>query len=142
MRWLLLSCFTTIVFYFGCKDQITAPTIVERIYQLGKCNGSGLNKTLSADCFNYTFKDKLILDFCVQGNCCPDSNRFTFTHNIQNDQISIFITDIEQNLCKCNCSYVIHAEISNLKYDKYNVYCFQNKNGTNTILYNTIIQKN
>jgi hypothetical protein len=73
--------------------------------------------------FTYTFKQNLILDFSAAGNCCPDSNRFVVSQEIRNDTVLVTIIDTARNLCRCMCSYMIHAQWNNLPLDSYIVRC-------------------
>lgn len=122
----LLIAVMSLIAFFNCKDEITFSEVRANIFQDGKCRGSALSKTSVADsCFNYIFSNKLSLDFCVIGNCCPDSNRFTSSYSVTDSEIVIRIKDIEPNLCKCICKYMMHAEIVKLRNDWYTVKCIQ-----------------
>lgn len=110
----------------SCSDN-SADTLGEvtfEAYQVGGCCGNSLAKAAYLDsCFSYSFDDILEIDFCLSGNCCPDSNRFITDYTISSDTIYIIATDIEENLCKCICPYQIHLEFTNLEYDKYVFRC-------------------
>jgi len=73
--------------------------------------------------FTYSFTDKLIVDFCVSGNCCPDENRFRTSSNILGDSIIVTVADTAQNLCKYICNYIIHGEFEQLPKDRYFIKC-------------------
>ena len=124
-----------------CKDEISSPEVEASIYQKGKCIGSGLAKSVADSCFNYSFSQKLSLEFCVTGNCCPDSARFITNYEIAHDTIKIFVKDIEQNLCRCVCKYLIHAEFSYLNLSSMVVNCYQIADGKSQLLYNRKISK-
>ena len=72
----------------SCSDEgptNTQETQVEfSSYQIPGCNyPSPLGKiSLQDSCFSYSFNDTLKIDFCVLGNCCPDSNRFVTDYKI------------------------------------------------------------
>ncbi len=122
----LLITFLAIVVLFSCKDEITYSEVNAKIIQDGKCRGSALSKSSATDsCFSYIFTNTLTIDFCVIGNCCPDSNRFTSSYSVTDSEIVIRIKDIAPNLCKCICKYIIHAEITELRNDRYTVKCIQ-----------------
>ena len=93
-------------------------------YQIGGCNHNSLGKASFDDsCFVYSFDDTLKIDFCVVGNCCPDSNRFVADYKIKSDTLFVTVTDTSANLCHCNCNYTFHLEFSGLENDKYLFYC-------------------
>jgi len=123
---ILLIAFLSTVVFFSCKDEITFSEVSANIFQDGKCRGSALSKSSAADsCFSYTFSNTLIIDFCVIGNCCPDSNRFTSSYSVTDSEIVIRIKDVAPNLCKCICKYMMHAEIAELRNDHYTIKCIQ-----------------
>ncbi len=96
-------------------------------YQDGGCNGSSsLKKTIIDSCFSYSFTDTLKIDFCVYGNCCPDSNRFVTTYKLNSDTINVTVVDTAEHLCRCICSYKIHIELSGLTSNQYFFYCSYN----------------
>ena len=76
---------------------------------------------LSTD--RYNFKDTLIIEFCVGGNCCPDSFRFASEINIISDTIFVSVVDTADNLCYCDCLYKMHLEINGLSENEYLFYC-------------------
>lgn len=116
----------SLIAFFCCKDEITSSEVRANIFQDGKCRGPALSKSSTADsCFSYTFTNNLTIDFCVIGNCCPDSNRFTSSYSVTDSAIIIRIKDTAPNLCKCICTYMIHAEITGLRNDWYTVKCIQ-----------------
>ncbi len=85
---------------------------------------SSLAKVSNNDsCFDYIFTDTLKIDFCVSGNCCPDSQRFFSEIYIKSDTIFVSVVDTAENLCYCICKYKIHLEISGLSEDQYVFYC-------------------
>lgn len=93
-------------------------------YQIPGCNNSSLPKTaLNDSCFAYSFNDTLNIDFCVIGNCCPDSNRFVIDYEIKSDTIFVSVADTAANLCRCICSYTIHLRLDDLPKERYLFYC-------------------
>ena len=131
---LLISVIASLIF-LSCKNELVSSAVEVNIYQKGKCMGSGLSKLTSDSCFSYSFKENLVIDFCVTGNCCPDSNRFITSNNISNDTIKIFIKDVAPNLCRCTCKYLIHGEFSNLTSKELVINCYQWDGAKQQILY-------
>lgn len=94
-------------------------------HQIAGCNNSNSLEKINFynSCFNYTFDESLKIDFCVYGNCCPDSNRFIIEQNIKSDTIYVTVSDTAANLCNCLCNYKIHLELTGLQNDQYIFYC-------------------
>lgn len=93
-------------------------------YQAGSCRGSSaLEKPIIDSCFSYSFTNILKIDFCVSGNCCPDTNRFVITYELNSDTINVTVVDTAQHLCRCICNYKIHVEITGLSNNNYFFYC-------------------
>lgn len=95
-------------------------------YQAGGCNNEvSLAKkgSFNDSCFTYSFRDTLKIDFCVWGNCCPDSNRFDTNYKISSDTLYVTVKDTAANLCRCECNYIVHVEMTGLPNDKYLFYC-------------------
>ncbi len=112
----------------SCSNEISTNTENEAInfisYQVGACNGSSsLEKVVRDSCFSYSFYDTLKIDFCVSGNCCPDTNRFVTTYKLNSDTINVTVVDTAGHLCKCICNYKIHIELSGLTNNHYFFYC-------------------
>jgi hypothetical protein len=115
-----------IVTAFSCKARSTDPEDQPTSFThlSSKCITHGLAKGTGLDSlFTYSFTDKLLIDFSVFSNCCPDSNRFAVTYAIAADTIVIAVADTAQNLCRCICTYMIHAEFAGLQRDHYVVRC-------------------
>lgn len=130
------------LFLVGCNEKSTEVETFVKIFQLGKCNSYNLTKVTSDSlCFDYKFDKFLILNFCVKGNCCPDSNRFVFNYIIKENEINIFVDDVAPNLCKCICTYTIHTEITGLTNQKYLVSCFIKNNDDYVVLHKREIVK-
>jgi len=130
------------ILFVSCSENnlIDNKTDIEfKSYQIGGCNNSAsLEKIAFSDsCFDYTFNDTLKINFCVYGNCCPDSNRFSVEQIIKSDTIYVTVTDTAANLCKCICNYKIHFELTGLQKDQYVFYC----NFNNIITYSEILEK-
>jgi len=121
--------FVSLIYLISCSDNNPTQTVEEEIkfisYQIPGCNSSNSfkKKSLQDSCFDYSFNDTLKVDFCVLGNCCPDSNRFATDYRINLDTIFVTVLDTAQNLCRCICNYVIHIELSGLSNDNYLFFC-------------------
>lgn len=124
---LIMAVCSIVLLCFSCREKSANPGPegpVSFSYQSGKCLGHDLPKSAVSDSsFNYSFSDKLVIDFSVTANCCPDSNRFTVSSFPGPDTIVVAVIDTAQNLCKCLCPYTIHAEFGNLTNDHYVICC-------------------
>lgn len=121
-----------------CKESSVTPEVKATLYQINGCQpslGKKANNLLNDSCFQYTFFDKLTIDFCVNGNCCPDKNRFLITNKIFKDTITITVKDTADNLCRCTCNYIIHGEFESLNYNSYVIKCLADKNQNYKLLY-------
>ncbi len=140
-KYVLLITVSIILIFFSCENSV----IIEQkafIYQLPGCRTEGLLKTNYADfdsCFNYTFNQNLIVEFCVIGNCCPNENRFVTKYNIYGDSIFIAVKDTAANLCRCICNYIIRGEFQNLRYNEYVVKCIRDED--NNIIYTQTVRR-
>ncbi len=93
-------------------------------YYSSKCLQKGLMPKTDVDSiFTYSFTTSLILDFSVQANCCPDSNRFFISHSVVSDTITVLVSDTAGNNCRCICPYIVHTEFKNLPGDHYIICC-------------------
>lgn len=131
------------VIFNSCETELSPETKIS-LYQVGGCQsnaGSSLQKNYSDSCFSYSFFDKLSIDFCVTGNCCPEKNRFLITSTVVNDSIFIAVADTADELCDCICNYIIHGEFESLPLDKYFVKCFSNDEVPQHILYTEIVKR-
>jgi len=112
---------------FSCKDKSTNPETQSTISfssQSSKCLSHGLAKSSGLDSvFTYSFTQSLIIDFSVNANCCPDSNRFNISNIIRADTLIVSVADTARSLCHCICLYMIHVEFGNLPNDHYVVRC-------------------
>jgi hypothetical protein len=124
MRWIIVImaalCLT-------CQNKQTstveAQDITTSFKQQPGCIGSGADQLFKMSCFDYSFQTNLNVDFCLPGNCCPDSNRYALTINVIDDTIQCAVVDTAANLCRCMCNYVLHTEITGLAKDKYVFHC-------------------
>lgn len=132
---LLLSLSTFLL--LTCTDRSSNPgnqPIQASLYQVGGCQSHGLDKVVSGDsCLSYQFKDKLVADFCLVGNCCPDSNRFELSYEISHDTIFVAVADTAERLCNCFCYYTARAEFDNLPLNHYMFYCTRADDGDRVI---------
>ena len=112
-------------------------------FQIPGCRAPGLIKAKGIEeypCFKYNFTDTLRIEFCVSGNCCPDSFRFASEINIISDTIFVSVVDTAENLCYCDCLYKMHLEITGLPENKYLFYC-DFESHTETFKYREYINK-
>lgn len=115
---LLVVIFLTVS---GCSDKGTEPEAgTYLLYQIPGCGNAGLSKASPFDsCFEYTFGGDLDVSWCLPANCCPDTQRFALSSTILYDEIIVAVRDTARQLCRCNCSYSIHASYSGLPFDRY-----------------------
>lgn len=133
---LLLTIMIAVFSILKCSDEVVQSTLKSSFYQVKGCNKVALGKvTGESPCFNYTFNEKLVLEFCVSGNCCPDSNRFETRALVEKDTITITVKDIAPNLCKCMCNYFVHGEIESLQAESYTVKCLLDEGSSFKLLY-------
>ncbi len=133
---IIFSLFCLLLFCTGCADSTEPDDGNTVFYQNPGC----VNKAAVLDsCFSYTFTDKLVVEFCVEGNCCPDSNRFIFTQDITADTINITVTDIEANLCRCFCNYLLHYESAGLPLNSYQYNVYVRHGSGITLLYSNLV---
>jgi len=147
-----LALLVFIFFLFTCSEDDTITNAENNISfsykQVSGCNGNvnQLAKSSYTDsCFAYTFNDKLTVDFCVYGNCCPDSQRFVADYRINSDTIFVEVVDTAKSLCYCLCNYTVHIELSGLQNDKYLFYCnFPTKDSVHygELYYREYVQRN
>ena len=114
--------------FTSCSEKSITETgdadVVFSSHQISGCNNSGLSKTTINDsCFAYSFNDTLKIDFCLPGNCCPDSQRFVSDYRINSDTIFVSVVDTAADLCYCICNYTIHAKLLGLTKDNYLFVC-------------------
>jgi hypothetical protein len=111
----------------SCGEKSTDPDSQSSISfssRYSKCLSSGLLKSSRLDSvFTYSFTDSLVIDFSVNANCCPDSNRFAVTESAGTDTLVISVADTAGNLCYCICTYMVHTSFENLPNDHYVVRC-------------------
>lgn len=125
---LRLMLFLFVIYNLSCSEDSLTKSSSQEVkfvsYQVGGCNHNSLGKTADNDsCFAYSFTDTLKIDFCVLGNCCPDTNRFVTNYEINSDTLVVSVSDTAANLCHCICNYTIRLEIAGLENDRYLFYC-------------------
>jgi len=124
---LISFAFLLVLYILSCSENSPTENPEKQVefssYQISGCNNGGLLKVDASDsCFFYSFNDTLKIDFCLWGNCCPDSQRFKTDYKISSDTIFIAVQDTAISECFCNCGYIIHVEFSGLPEDKYLFY--------------------
>ena len=105
----------------SCKEKSTAPETTADIVFSGystTCLSHGISK-VSVDSLVYSFTDSLVIDYLIEANCCPNSNRFILGYGINLDTLTIQIADTGRSECNCVCSYNTHFVFSNLSDDHY-----------------------
>lgn len=111
----------------SCTDNSPRPgelQIGAKSRQISKCIKVVLSgRSIADSSFGCRFGDTLCVHFLLSGNCCPDSNRFTFLHHVSNDTLYVDAIDTERHLCNCICNYLIRAEFVNLPLDRYTFIC-------------------
>lgn len=131
----IVSLCVIIITYSCLDDPLTSQNTVI-LQQIPGCQKNKLDKLSSGDsCFSYTFGKNLDLQFCVSGNCCPDSNRYVLSSKFSYDTLEIAVKDTADNLCKCLCVYFIKAQFENLMKDRYIIKCVQEDIIDNKVLY-------
>jgi hypothetical protein len=107
------------------------------------CLYSGIAKGSYPDSvFTYSFSDSLVVDFSVTANCCPDSSRFSISSIAGSDTLVVAVADTAQNLCRCYCLYMAHAEFKNLAKDHYIIRCtLSNSAGANQVIHQVPVKR-
>lgn len=138
-----------IIFIFGflilnsCGEELS-PDTKTILYQKGGCQSSTLREEKLSkrdSCFSYSFTDKLTIEFCVSGNCCPEENRFLLAHRLVKDSIIIAVKDTAENLCRCVCGYTIAAEFESPALNRYYVKCILTGEQEQDLLYSEIVSR-
>jgi len=147
-KMILFILFLAIFVNFRCSENSVKPQPLDEnvkitAYQIPGCLDDGLKMTGLDTCFTYDFGDTLKIEFCVNGNCCPDSNRFVTEVNLQNDTIFVAVTDTAKDGCYCICKYIVHLDVDGLQKDKYLFYCDfpPPLSGADTLKYRETIRK-
>jgi hypothetical protein len=129
--------------YSGCSKSVSPDNAGVRIEQMPGCKSGQLGKgSLATDsCFTYQFTNALDVFFCASANCCPDSNRFSIRNEIRGDTIFVTIADTAAHLCRCNCTYMLHAEFHDLPKDRYVFFCSREDYSSLAVLYSVTVQR-
>jgi hypothetical protein len=127
----------------GCDKSVGPESDQTRIVQMPGCKSGQLGKSsVSSDsCFTYQFHDALDVYFCASGNCCPDTNRFLIKHETRSDTILVTIADTAAHLCRCSCTYMLHAEFQNLPGDQYQFVCQREDYSSTLVLYSALVRR-
>ncbi len=126
----------------GCTGSTEPITADVTSFQLPGCVSQLRLHATSDSCFTYDFQTALVVDFCANGNCCPDSARFSFAHRITSDSVIVTIVDTAANLCHCTCRYLLHTEYPFLPADRYLYVCRQQYDTAHVILYSEWVTRN
>jgi hypothetical protein len=137
LRSLVLLFIVATLIQSDCSKSVIPENDQTLIVQIPGCKSRLLVKgSQSVDsCFTYQFHDALIVDFCASANCCPDTNRFLIRHEMRSDTISVTIADTAAALCRCVCTYLLHAEFRDLSGDRYVFVCKRQDDSSKAILY-------
>lgn len=92
-------------------------------------------------CFSYEFHEALTVDFCADGNCCPDSQRFAFTSAFLHDTIMVTIADTAAQLCRCTCPYVLRMTFNALPGNEYLFLCMREDSAGQAVIYSQLLQR-
>lgn len=123
---LIASIFVVLLIFWNCNDKsVNNDSETSASYKQGKCGESFLKGNASGtdSVFSYSFDSKLVIDFSVNANCCPDSGRFSVTHLFASDTLTIVVADTAIKGCHCICPYMIEAEFGDLSDNSYLVIC-------------------
>jgi hypothetical protein len=131
------------LFNSGCSKSVSPDNAGIRIEQMPGCKSGQLGKGSHAtdSCFTYQFTNALDVYFCASANCCPDSNRFSIRNEIRSDTIFVTIADTAAHLCRCNCTYMLHAEFHDLPKDRYVFLCSREDYSSLALLYSVTVQR-
>ena len=127
------------VLLMACNNSTQPETPTAMLFQAQGCLPQSTVKAAAPACFSYWFDDVLLVEFCTEGNCCPNSNRFRFSSEIRTDTIFVTVADTAANLCRCTCTYMLHAGFRDLEFDSYVFICMKDDK---SLLYSERVQRN
>jgi hypothetical protein len=119
----------------GCDEPTDPTTPTVAAFQVAGCLAASIGVAYTDTCFQYNFGERLLVRFCATGNCCPDSNRFSFRHRISRDTIYVTIADTAAQSCRCFCSYALLMEFNGLERSSYVFLCSREDYSSQSILY-------
>ncbi len=127
----------------GCSKSVSPEDDQTRIVQIPGCKSGQLGKSSQStdSCFTYQFHDALVVYFCATANCCPDTDRFLIRHQTRSDTILVTIADTAAHLCRCSCTYMLHAEFHNLPGDHYVFVCQREDYSSRLVLYSELVHR-
>jgi hypothetical protein len=142
-RWSVVLAIGVLALLIPTCEQSTDPRGADvTAFQVPGC-GNHLGKTAVNDsCFSYQFHDALVVEFCMNANCCPDSNRFSFRHMVSHDTIMVSVSDTAAHLCRCICNYVLHMEFPGLPGDNYVFFCTRQDYSDRVVFYSERVRRN
>lgn len=123
----------------ACDNSTGPETPAVFMFQAEGCRAQSGLKWAASACFSYRFDDIFIVDFCAEGNCCPNSNRFKFASEIRTDTIFVTVADTAANECRCVCTYMLRAGFRDLELDSYVFIC---RREDESLLYSERLQRN
>lgn len=126
-----------------CTDKSSDPGSLEPGASLRQIKGCFSLPSLAGfaytdSCFSCQFGDTLSIEFCLSGNCCPDSNRFALAYQVRSDTILVAAADTAEHLCRCICNYHIRAEFTNLRLNHYLFVCTRSDDGAKVYYAETV----
>jgi hypothetical protein len=143
LRSIILAVCIAGMSFLDCSGSVGPESSQNSIIQVPGCKSGQIAKlsAVSDSCLTYVFRDVLYVDFCAFANCCPDSNRFSFKHSIDRDTILVTIADTAAHLCRCNCTYYLHAEFHDLPGERYVFVCQRMDYSSRVVLYSAVVQR-
>ena len=111
------------------------------ICQIGGCAKHPASFYSPDSCLSYRFSDTLLVEFCLAGNCCPDSDRFLITTRISGDTIFVVAADTSGSNCYCECTYIIQARFTGLQLPRYVFHCLR-ADKCNVLCYDALLSRN
>lgn len=127
-----------------CSDNSSNPgerRVSANLRQISGCVSTVLStRTVADSSFEYLFGDTLFFSFLLSGNCCPDSNRFALSYELNSDTLHVAAMDTAAHLCRCICNYVVRAEFANLPLDHYTLICTRSDDSGKVYYSETVIR--
>ena len=127
---------------WGCDKSVSPARNANSITQMPGCLSTLRASATPDSCFSYQFHDVLVVDFCATANCCPDINRFSTEYLIRNDTIAVTIADTAAHLCRCTCTYNLHAEYSELTGNQYLFVVYRQDYSSRLVFYSERVYRN
>ncbi len=130
------------IMFCGCEKSVSPGKNTNFVTQTPGCLSTLHASATPESCFSYQFHDVLVVDFCASANCCPDRNRFSSQYAIRNDTIAVTIADTAAHLCRCTCTYNLHAEFSELTGNQYLFVVYRQDYSSRLVFYSERVFRN